>query len=54
MPTTGNCKPWDDDPRRWERCRRDAAAQMVVDGWSRHARKFTDVMLRRALKLWCT
>jgi len=54
MPTTGCIKFWEADARRWERCRRDAAATMVSEGWSPHANKFTTVMLRRALKLWRT
>jgi hypothetical protein len=43
---------WESNPRRWEACRRAAAAQMVAEGWNQHARKFHDVMLRRARQLW--
>jgi hypothetical protein len=43
---------WETDPRRWERCRRTAAAQMVATGWNPKARKFEEVQQRRAFKLW--
>ena len=56
MPTGGGY--WyghgDADPRRWERCRREAAAQMVAQGWNPKAGKFGEVQMRRALKLWLT
>lgn len=43
---------WEADPRRWERCRRDAAMQMLSEGWDAHARKFDAVRDKRAKKLW--
>ncbi len=43
---------WEDDPRRWERCRQAAAAQMVAEGWNPKAKKFNDVQRRRAMRLW--
>lgn len=54
MPTNGGYYYgfWEADPRRWERCRREAAAQMVAQGWNPKAGKFDEVMRRRAMKLW--
>ncbi len=54
MPTNAGCYYgfWEVDPRRWERCRREAAAQMVAQGWNPKAGKFDEVMRRRALRLW--
>jgi hypothetical protein len=56
MPTaTGyQCGFWEADPRRWERCRRDAATGMLAEGWNPRARKFDEVMIRRARRLWRT
>lgn len=53
MPTT--CEygsPWSSDPRRWERCRQQAAAQMVAQGWPPKAGKFLEVQRRRAIQIW--
>lgn len=54
MPTNGGnyygC--WEADPRRWERCRQQAAAQMVAQGWPPKAGKFAEAQHRRALRLW--
>jgi hypothetical protein len=52
MPTIGQGAFWNEDPRRWARCRQAAGAAMVAQGWSPHARKFLDVQNRRAMKLW--
>jgi hypothetical protein len=54
MPTSGGYHYgfWEADPRRWERCRQQAAAQMVAEGWNPHAGKFSQVQMRRARKLW--
>ena len=54
MPTCGGYWYgfWEADPRRWERCRKEAAAQMVADGWHPRAGKFDEVLRRRARKLW--
>lgn len=54
MPTSYGLKPHDIDPRRWEACRRQVAADMVAAGWSRHAGKFCEVQMRRALRLFRT
>ncbi len=43
---------WESDPRRWERCRQAIAAEMVAQGWNRHACKFAEVQYRRARKLF--
>ncbi len=32
MPTSGIASPCDIDPRRWQRCMREAAASMVAQG----------------------
>lgn len=42
----------DVDPRRWERCRKQAAAHMLAQGWSPKAGKFPEVQRRRALRIW--
>lgn len=42
----------DSDPRRWERCLRQATREMVAAGWKTYARKFDEVMKRKAMKLW--
>lgn len=54
MPTSGGYYYgfWEADPRRWERCRRETAAQMVAEGWNPRAGKFDEVLRRRARKLW--
>ena len=54
MPTSGGYYYgfWESDPRRWERCRQQAAAQMVAEGWNPHAGKFGQVQMKRARKLW--
>ncbi len=54
MPTHGGYYYgfWEADPRRWERCRKEAAAQMVAEGWHQRAGKFDEVLRRRARKLW--
>lgn len=52
MPTTGFPKFWESDPRRWDRCRREAAAQMVAQGWNPKAGKFNEVQMRKATQLW--
>ena len=54
MPTCGGYYYgfWQANPRRWDRCCRDAAAQMIAEGWNKYARKFSEVHRKRALKLW--
>jgi len=52
MPTSYSPHPQDIDPRRWRACLRQAEADMLAAGWNRHARKFVDVHLRKARKLW--
>lgn len=42
--------PYDVDPRRWERVRRATADAMVASGWTRRAKKFPEVLHRRALR----
>lgn len=50
MPSTG--EGVDIDYQRWFKCRNAVAAQMVAEGWNKHARKFTDVQNRRARRLY--
>lgn len=52
MPTTFGGSISERDPRRWERCRRQAAAEMVAEGWPAKARKFPEVQHRRAVRLF--
>ena len=52
MPIFGMAAFWESDPRMWKRCRRDAGAAMVAQGWNPRARKFSEVQQRRAIKLW--
>jgi glucan phosphorylase len=40
------------DPRRWERCHQRAAADMLREGWTKHAKKFGEVQRRRAMRHW--
>ena len=43
---------WEEDPRLWEKCRKEASAKMVCEGWKTYANKFNRVMVKRAFKLW--
>ncbi len=43
---------WEADPKKWERCKRQAFSEMIASGWKPYARKFEDVMKKKALKLW--
>ena len=52
MPTTGVGAFWERNPRAWAACRREAAAQMMAEGWPPKARKFDEVMMRRARRLF--
>lgn len=54
MPTSGGYYYgfWEADPPRWLRCRKEAAAAMVAQGWNPKAGKFEEVMRRRAMRLW--
>jgi len=36
----------------WLQCRRDVESAMVAEGWSRHARKFHQVSMRRAVRAY--
>ena len=46
------CGFWEADPRRWERCLREASAQMVAQGWPPKAGKFIEA--KRRLHVGCT
>jgi hypothetical protein len=52
MPTFFVLHPWDIDPRKWRACLHRAESVMLSAGWSCHARKFTEVKLRKARQLW--
>jgi len=53
MPSCGGYEYfWEEDPKRWLRCKNMAAKQMLAEGWSKCARKFSCVQTRRAKKLW--
>ena len=43
---------WEENPRLWEKCRKDAAAQMIASGWKSYAGKFDQVMRKKAFSLW--
>ena len=40
------------DPRRWERCLRETAVQMIAQGWQPKAGKFRAVQQRRARRMF--
>ncbi len=52
MPSCGGGSFWEVDPRRWERCKKEAGNNMIAEGWNRHARKFDEVRRKRAMRLW--
>lgn len=52
MPTFFALHPWDIDPHKWRACLHRAEAVMLSAGWSRHARKFHEVRMRKARQLW--
>lgn len=43
---------WEANPRLWEECKKNITAQMVADGWKTYAKKFDDVMKKRARRLF--
>jgi len=43
---------WETNPRKWEHCRKAAANLMLSEGWHPKARKFDEVLRKRAYKLW--
>lgn len=52
MPCYSSFHPVDVDPRRWERCRKQAAIAMIAEGWKPYARKFDGIQQKRARKLF--
>lgn len=52
MPSYGYLPPCEVDPQRWRRCKKQATDGMVAAGWKTYARKFDEVMRRKAIKLW--
>lgn len=43
---------WQRNPGLWERCRQQAAEEMISAGWDKHAGKFDAVKRKKAMKLW--
>jgi hypothetical protein len=54
MPTNGGYYYgfWEENPRKWARCKAQAAEQMLADGWLIHSKKFLEVQRRKAKKIW--
>lgn len=54
MPTTGGYYYgfWEADPRRWERCRQQARADLIAGGFDRLSQKLDGAVEKRALRLW--
>lgn len=54
MPTTGGYYYgfWEADPRRWERCRQQARAELIAEGFDRLSKKLDDAVRKRAMRLW--
>ena len=51
MPCSGATPLEQRFPRLWEKARRLVANEMLANGWNKHAKKFTEVQLRKARKL---
>jgi hypothetical protein len=51
MPCSGITSIQDRFPRLWEKARQLVAKEMLASGWNKHAKKFTEVQLRKARKL---
>ena len=43
---------WEENPKLWTKCKTEATAQMIAEGWKTYANKFDRVMEKRAMKLW--
>src|ERR1035437_1944649 len=54
MPCYGFISKQQQYPRQWEECQRKVAKQMIDAGWNKHARKFDEVLKRKANKLFVT
>lgn len=52
MPSWDCAAFYDGDYSRWYRCRELVTADMVAEGRSIHAKKFHEVMSRRARRAW--
>jgi len=39
-------------PREWEKLLKEISKQMIIQGWNKHARKFREVMVKKAKKLF--
>lgn len=50
MPSWGNIDYR--DTSRWIECMRKASLTMVAEGWNKHAKKFHQVQLKRAMRLY--
>lgn len=56
MPTYGYCsvRPCSIDPRRWERCKKQAREALIAGGFDRLSKKLDDAVHKRALRLFRT
>lgn len=52
MPCFGYSSFWNANPRLWEKCRNQVAAEMIASGWNKHARKFGEVQFKKATRLF--
>lgn len=40
------------DPKRWAACRAQIRREMLADGWIERSLKFSEVLTRKALRLY--
>ena len=52
MPCTYHISGVESDPRKWEYCKRTISKEMTDSGWNKHAGKFSEVMNRKARKMF--
>ena len=52
MPTLVSGTPNDIDPKKWQKCLRSVNDELIAFGWNKHAKKFTEVKIRKARKLF--
>lgn len=43
---------WELDPHKWYKCKTQVAKQMIAEGWVHKAKKFSEVQLKRARRLF--
>jgi hypothetical protein len=54
MPTSGLITLQDKFPRIWSKALRLVSKEMLANGWNKYAKKFTEVQIRKARKLFPT